>query len=198
MTLEINEKKFPCDYCGRLCSGGNRLQRHETACQRIPPEVRVLGEKARIAWLQKERTQKGFKQHKERPQPVPDGKFTCDYEGCGLAVLSPQGLGKHRSSCKTRTPAERTEILPIIKNYRNYGGTYRDAKRRVAYERLNNLGVLSENGISPFRIEPTPMFQEEPRTELTISFDTKGLLGLATKVFPELLSLMKFERLERK
>lgn len=208
---------YICDFCGRRCHGPFGLSQHERVCQTVPEEVRKQGPETVLRYIKGLSNKRNKRKAGVRIMTRTDGKWICTLDGCGTECGSGAGLAKHYASCLTRTPNERVEFKSTLLEMQKKGAAYR-ARRR---EKNNNWvqQVAHKNGVEHRtaggalwvdppkvqKISPTPMFQDATRTELSFSIDTQGLLGIAKKllpaigeVLPELVSLIKFEKLERK
>lgn len=194
-----NQLDYICDFCGRPCASQQGLAKHEFVCQTVPEDIREKGSKAVEIYIHQTRMKRYAMEHNLSGDGPP---YICTLEGCGAKVNSPQGLGKHKSKCRQRSVAERQAFLPFVgKSARLNGKMYAARKRDRDTGWLEKL----ENGIGEHRtangalwVEPKPVVQEVGKTELLISADTKRLGELLGRVFPELLSIFQFERLERK
>lgn len=219
-----------CDFCGGSFAGDWRLMAHERVCEQVPEEIRAGGKDAVLHWIRIPKNRMKLSQVPKmkglRVSPSSakgGGTWVCNLEGCGLGCRSAQGLGKHQATCKTRAPAERTEIRAVLEDRHNYGQTYVKKKKEGVTHWLTqarrDTGMRTANGarwvepkprdeVSSFRIQPTPMFSDMRNsnfaqdlvgsTNISFSVDLRGLLELGMKHLPELVQLVKSVQLERK
>lgn len=203
----ILKKTHTCDFCGNGFAGEWRLKLHERMCETLPPEIRKLDKHAIHCYRQRE-----LKSLERQGLRTPERRFAnkgprtpvaCELKGCRFVAKSLQGLKKHQFSCRNRTVQERIDILERLNYFNKKNGTGYHLKigRKPRITEPPSLGPALDAAIStakvveglrqitPWRIDPTPIF--EGTTNITLSLDIPGLLKLAMDHLPEILPLIK-------